>query len=108
VAIGWLNKCKTCQQETNILWPNDGPAKRIAGEGAAANIGVPPNKEIQVMDLSTGSVRGEQREQGKMEQREKKRETRLQEVHHDELVVIDLLRGKQSLCSISISINQCA
>jgi len=71
VAVDWLNNCKTYQQETNILWPNDGPAKKIAGEGAAANIGVPPNKEIQVMDLSPGSVRGEQREQGKMEQREK-------------------------------------
>jgi hypothetical protein len=47
--MGRLKICKTCQQETNTLWPNDGPAKRISGKGAAANIEVPPNKKIQLM-----------------------------------------------------------
>lgn len=50
--MGWLNMCKTCQQETNVLWPSDRPPKTIAGKGAAANIEVSPNKEIQLMDRS--------------------------------------------------------
>jgi hypothetical protein len=62
--MGRLKICKTCQQETNTLWPNDGPAKRISGKGAAANIEVPPNKKNTIDGQVTGSVQGEQGEQG--------------------------------------------
>jgi hypothetical protein len=83
--MGRLKICKTCQQETNILWPNDGPAKRISGKGAAANIEVPPNKKIQLMVRSPERTRRTRRK----EQRTR-RGTRLQAVFHDELTVVDL------------------
>ena len=83
--MGRLKIGKTCQQETNIRRPNDGPAKRISGKGAAANIEVPPNKKDTIDVQVTGSVQRRKEERPRQGMR-------LQAVHHDELTVIDLPR----------------